>query len=69
MIELTSIEKTYRKPKQPPVRAVNRVSLSVLTRDGKVAYTRISLSCSIACARLPAPSKVRRAPHVPSLAW
>jgi putative ABC transport system ATP-binding protein len=29
MIELTSIEKTYRKPKQPPVRAVNRVSLSV----------------------------------------
>jgi ABC-type lipoprotein export system ATPase subunit len=29
MIELKNIEKTYRKPKQPPVRAVNRVSLSV----------------------------------------
>jgi ABC-type lipoprotein export system ATPase subunit len=29
MIELKNIEKTYRKPKQPPVRAVARVSLSV----------------------------------------
>jgi putative ABC transport system ATP-binding protein len=29
MIELKNIEKTYRKPKHPPVRAVDRVSLRV----------------------------------------
>jgi putative ABC transport system ATP-binding protein len=29
MIELRNVEKTYRKPKQPPVRAVDRVSLTV----------------------------------------
>jgi putative ABC transport system ATP-binding protein len=33
MIELKNIEKTYRKPKQPPVRAVDRISLRVEAGD------------------------------------
>jgi putative ABC transport system ATP-binding protein len=29
MIELREVEKTYRKPKQPPVKAIDRVSLAI----------------------------------------